>query len=37
VPRVAAAINTLKTHPTGPAIQHPLSVYESLLVPQAVQ
>ena len=38
VPRVAAAaVNPLKTHPAGPTIQHPLSVYESLLMPQAVQ
>jgi transposase len=37
VPRVAPAINTRKTHPIGPAIQHPLSVYESLLMPQAAQ
>ena len=37
VPRVAPAVNTLKTHPPGPTIQHPLSVYESVLAPRAVQ
>ncbi|WP_428490777.1 hypothetical protein [Rhodopila sp.] len=34
---VASNVNMLKPHPVVPTIQHPLSVYKSLLVPQAMQ